>query len=446
MKTNFLKFFESTVPVKDRVPFWRKVAYGLGGPVEGMAAWVPQGNLTPVFNIGFGVNPALLGLVLMVWRAWDACTDLYMGNTSDNARTPWGRRRPFIVVGALLTGLTMPLIWWAPAGMVEWKTVAWLIATGMIFYTCFSIWAMPYYSLQLEMSADYNERTNISSYRAYAQLLMSLGGGWILALAARPLFSTHPDGSPDLVNGMRHIVFGLALLTIVLGVLPGIFVKERYYAKDTSKQPKENIWTGLKQTLSTRPFLYIVAIVFFETFGFSLIGTLGFYLNAYYACRGNIVLATTIAGVSSSMLFAPNLLAIPFCTWMANKFGKKIMLYIIVMSAMAGTLSMFIFITPNNPWLQLIPLLFIGPTGLGLWLIVPSMQADVADYDELITGFNVSHGAHQPLQVLSNLKHIYIGIPLVFLTVCLFAISRYELTHERMLEIRRQLEARRGVI
>jgi GPH family glycoside/pentoside/hexuronide:cation symporter len=64
----------------------------------------------------------------------------------------------------------------------------------------------------------------------------------------------------------------------------------------------------------------------------------------------------------------------------------------------------------------------------------------------MITGFNVSHGAHQPLQVLSNLKHIYIGIPLVFLTVCLFAISRYELTHERMLEIRRQLEARRGVI
>ncbi len=83
----------------------------------------------------------------------------------------------------------------------------------------------------------------------------------------------------------------------------------------------------------------------------SLIGTLGFYLNAYYACRGNIVLATTIAGVSSSMLFAPNLFAIPFCTWMANRFGKQIMLYMVVVSAMIGTLSMLICITPNNPWL-----------------------------------------------------------------------------------------------
>ncbi len=75
-----MKFFKSKVPEKDRVPFWQKVAYGLGGPVEGTAIWIPQGNLTPVFNIAMSMNPALLGIVLMLWRIYDAVADQVMGN------------------------------------------------------------------------------------------------------------------------------------------------------------------------------------------------------------------------------------------------------------------------------------------------------------------------------------------------------------------------------
>jgi GPH family glycoside/pentoside/hexuronide:cation symporter len=117
-----MKLIQSKVPEKDRVPFWQKVAYGLGGPVEGTANWIPQQNLTPVFNIAMGVNPIVLGIILMIWRIYDAVTDQIMGNISDNARTRWGRRRPFIVVGAILTGITMPLIWWMPTGLSNWAT------------------------------------------------------------------------------------------------------------------------------------------------------------------------------------------------------------------------------------------------------------------------------------------------------------------------------------
>jgi GPH family glycoside/pentoside/hexuronide:cation symporter len=470
----------SYVPEKDRVALRQKVAYGLGGPLEGLASGIPLSNLTPVFNVGLGMSPGLLGLVLLLWRTWDACTDLFMGNMSDNARTRWGRRRPFIIAGAILTGLTMPLIWWAPLGMSQWATFTWLLITGMIFYTCFSLWGMPYYSLQLEMSPDYNERTNITAYRAFAQQIFSLIGGWILALAARPLFSTHPDHSPDLVNGMKYISIGLGALALLLGILPGLFVKERYYAKDASKQSKEDIWTGLKQTLTTKPFLCLLAITFTKTFGFALINTLGFYLNTYYVCRGNLMLATTITGVVSSVLYLPNLAAIPLCTWLANRLGKRAMLFIIVCCAIVGTLSMIVFITPTDPWLQIIPALLISPIGAGLWLVAPSMQADVADYDELVTsqrregsfsavfswtlkasnalasglgglllittGFDISHGSNQSPQVLGNLRLFYIGVPLCFLVLCLFAIGTYDLSRERMLDIRRQLEAKRGVI
>jgi GPH family glycoside/pentoside/hexuronide:cation symporter len=475
-----MKLPRSNVPEKDRVPFWQKMAYGMGGPVEATAGWIPQGNLTPVFNIAMGLSPALLGGVLMVWRIWDALTDQIMGNISDNARTRWGRRRPFIVLGAILTGLTMPLIWWMPFGLPAWQMVAWLVVTGMIFYTCFSIWAMPFYSIQLEMSPDYNERTNITAYRAFAQNIFGLAAGWILALAASPMLSHLAGRKPDLANGMRYISIGLGILTIFFGVFPGLFVKERYYEKDASKQPQQPLWQGLKQTLSTRPFLWVIAITFTKTFGFSLIGTLSFYLNAYYVCKGDLVLATTISGVVSTLLFAPNLVAIPLCTWIANRWDKQTLLYITIASGILGSLTMYVLVTPQHPWLQIFPALLIGPLSAGLWLVVPSMQADVADYDELMTGqrregsytatyswtlkvstalsagiggfilvwtgFDISRGSGQAPHVLLNIKLLSIWVPIVFLLLSVFAVSRYELTRERMAEIRATLEARRGAV
>jgi GPH family glycoside/pentoside/hexuronide:cation symporter len=182
---------------------------------------------------------------VMLWRIWDAMTDQLMGNISDNTRTRWGRRRPFIVLGAIMTGITMPLIWWMPVGLASWQIVTWLVVMGIIFYTCFSVWAMPYYSLQLEMSPDYNERTNITAYRSFAQQIFGVVGSWILALAASPILSRFADHKPDLVNGMRYISIGLGLVTILLGALPGLFVKERYYEKDASKHRQSSPFGGV---------------------------------------------------------------------------------------------------------------------------------------------------------------------------------------------------------
>ena len=181
-----------------------------------------------------------------------------------------------------------------------------------------------------------------------------------------------------------------------------------------------------------------------------------------------------------TVLFAPNLVSIPVCTWIANRWDKRILLYVTVVSGILGSLSVYLFVTPANPWLQLIPALLTGPIGIGLWLVVPSMQADVADYDELVTGkrregsfsavfswtfkassaltgglsgiilvwtgFAIHRGAEQAPHVLANLKLFYIWIPITFLVLCLFAISRYPLTREKMAEIRSELEKRREAI
>ncbi|MDR0354076.1 MAG: MFS transporter [Opitutaceae bacterium] len=479
MKNKLKQLFRSKVPVKDRVPFWQKMAYGLGGPVEGTAVWIPQTNLLPVFNIGLGMNPAMISFVLMIWRAWDGVADLLMGQMSDNARTRWGRRKPFIVVGAILTGLVLPIMWWAPRGMADWQTCAWLLGSGILFYTCFALWAMPYYSLHLEMTPDYDERTNITAYRAMSQMALNLLAGGILAWAALPMFSTHADGSPDLANGMRYVSIVLAVITIALGVLPGLFVKERFYA-ETRRQPKQKLLPGLKLTLTTRPFLALIAIVVTKLMSYALVGSLIFYLNAYYVCRGDIAQAAKIEWLRQAVLVGPNLLGIPLCTWLATRFGKHTLLYIIAISGMLHYLSVYIFFTPEHPWLLVVSFLFLGPIGSGIWLIAPAMQADIVDYDEwkngvrregsfaavfswtckmtntiavalgglllVWTGYKIEYGSQQPEAVLSNLKTAYIWIPIGLLLLNLFFISKYSLTRKRMAGIRRDLEARRGAL
>lgn len=471
--------FKSNVPEKDRVPFGQKVAYGLGNSVEGLAVWIPMGVLTPVFNIGLGLSPALIGVILSIWIAYDALADPIMGNISDNTRTRWGRRRPYIFTGAILTALIFPLIWWAPRTLPEHLLFWWLLIGGILLRTVFTVWAMPYYSLQLEMTADYNERTNVSAYRAFFGKIIGLIGGWVLAIASLDYFAD-ASGEPDLVQGMRVVSIVIAILIVSVGILPAIFTQERYYEAEASQQEKQRLFKSLKKTLSTRPFLILVVMTIAQIFGMGIVGTLGFYVNAYYVCEGDVSLAAKVQGVIQTALFIPGIVLIPFCSWVASRYGKRMLLYFVTVCSILGYLTAYIFFIPGQPYWQIVPALFKGVVGVGLWMIVPSMQADIADYDELstnarregsfssvfsfgtkvawtinstlsgiilvVTGFNVELGAEQPEHVLRAMFHLYIWIPVAFLVVALIMIKIYPLTREKMVEIREQLESRRGTI
>jgi GPH family glycoside/pentoside/hexuronide:cation symporter len=259
--------------------------------------------------------------------------------------------------------------------------------------------------------------------------------------------------------------------------LPGLFVKERFYA-ETKRQAKQKLLHGLKLTLATGPFLALIAIVITKLLSYMLVGSLGFYLNTYYICKGNLILATEISGVCGTLLVAPNLIGVPLCTWLSSKFGKQPLLYIIAITGILGNLSVYLFYTPEHPWLQIIPPILMSPVGAGIWLIAPAMQADIVDYDEwkngvrregsfasvfswttkmtntlaaalgglllVWTGFDIKHGAAQPAEVLYNLKIAYIWIPVGLLALNFLLISLYPLTKKRMTEIRAELESRRG--
>ncbi len=480
-KGSRMKNTKAYIAPEDRVPFWRKVAYGAGGPVD----WLTVGLATsmlwmPVFNIGYGIRPGILGLILVVYRVWDAVFDLVMGNISDNTRTRWGRRRPYVLIGAILTGVLMPLLWrpptiWGQTGIIVYVTIL-----GLLVFTSFTVWAMPYYSLMLEMTPSYDERTRIAGVRAFFSQCSVLIGGWVLAIATSKWFANPVTGEADIVNGMRHVSIGLSVIVIVLGVLPAIFIKERYYEKESKKQEKTPFLKGLKETASIKPFWLLIGIVVFQVFGMGVVSTLGQYINTYYISGGQLAQSFVMEGWKASASFLAGVLSIFFWTWVCERLDKKWALMLILSGGFIGAALNVFCLTPEHPFLQLLPTIFYAGVVGALWMIVPSMQADVVDYDETMTsrrregsinsvfswflklgmtaaaglsgfvlewtGFDVHLGKIQPEQVVHNMLLFYILLPIGFWLISIIMLWFYPLTRSRMLVIRNGLEARRGKV
>ncbi|MFO7659417.1 MAG: MFS transporter [Candidatus Cloacimonadaceae bacterium] len=107
-----------TTKPEDRISFKQKAAYSVGMFVNNLqAAALPA--MVVILNLGLGMDVVLVGLIGSIPRIFDAISDPLVGYISDNYRSRWGRRRPFIFVGALLAGLIFAVMWQVPPGYID---------------------------------------------------------------------------------------------------------------------------------------------------------------------------------------------------------------------------------------------------------------------------------------------------------------------------------------
>ena len=462
----------------DRIPLLQKIMFGAGGTMDYFATGLTTSVLwMPYFNIGLGISPALLGMVLMILRGWDAFFDPVMGNISDNARTRWGRRRPFMAVGAVLTAGVSFFLWRLPPGLSETGQAVYLTIVGLIFYSCFSSWSMPYYGLQLELTPNYDERTRLAGWCALISKGSGFIGGWVLAFLTSSVFANPVTHESDLVHGVRSCSWVIAAAIFITGVLPAIFVKERYYESETSHQARDPFWQSIRESARCGPLWKIIGASFFMVFGQTVGGIIGQYLNIYLVNGGKLNHAFMVSGWISSATFFTGIISIPLWTWLGEKYDKKAVLVLLLVGGIVGQLMAGFCMIPGQPYWQMIPALFNSMVISAAWLILPSMKGDVADYDEIgssrrregalnafyswfikaaltagagvgglmlqMTGFNAKLPA-QPPEVLRWMKFLYMGVPALLLGIGLLFLWWYPLNRARMAEIRSMLENRRG--
>jgi GPH family glycoside/pentoside/hexuronide:cation symporter len=457
----------------DRVSFREKVALGSGFLAVFYGNSGVKSLAIPIYQMVLGVNPALLGLVLAIPRFWDALTDPVVGIVSDNWHTRFGRRRPFIVVGALLQGIAFGLIWMVPSGLSHRATLTYLVGTLLLFYTCFSLFSVPLMSLTYEMTPDYEERTRVSAFGAFFQKVGELTYSWTFWAANLAIFG-------GMIAGVRVVGWTIGILVMGLGgMLPGLFVAERYYQKAVH-QDRVRLRPAFKAAFSNRAFTILLGLTLCQVLAGKLASNIDYYLLVYGMFGGDIVEGTKWKAVLSSAYALFGIVSIGPTTWLANRFGKRTALSAIFVLVLAGSAGKWLLFTPGNPWKILLDPLLCGPVWTALAVLTPSMLADVCDDDELrhglrreglmgslfswiqktgfalsffgaglvlsFIGFDAAQGGRQTVSALLGMRVALAASTAVWSIAALWLLAYYPITKARAYATRDALEARRGTV
>jgi len=474
---------DSPKPVSpsDRVPLKQKIAYGLGSTNDMWGNWLYPGLVWPVFNIFLLVSPALVSLALMINRLVDAVSDPLFGWLSDNTRSRWGRRRPYILIGSILAGLTLPGLFLVGRNWSEMDYFWFMVISSALYITIVSCFSMPWQSLGAELTPDYHERTSVFAFRSGIQKIPEVGLFLASAFVTLSIFNNPETGQPDILRGAQVYTLILGAIMIVVGWVVFFGVKERYYDKLVARgQDRVKIGDTIWRALRCRPFRAQLAMALAYGMGTSMVGTLGYYATVYYVCGGDVALGSKwnlAMGISGMLL---GLAGIPIYVAIARRVGKRHAMMAVQISAIGVFIGTWWLYNPAVPWLQVFASGLIAFTSAGFWVLYGSIGADVIDYDELesgkrregafaacaswimkvgmalgiglsglilqATGFDAALGGAQSEHTLTMVRLLLAAIPIGGLLLALIALGMFGLTAERMYEIREELEARRGAI
>ena len=370
----------------DRLGFLEKFSVGAGGLTIFLGNNSVNALSMPFYNMILGVPTAMLGIALSIPRIWDAFTDPIMGNISDNFRSRFGRRRPFILLGAVLMGLTFGSIWMVPVEWGDRAKVAWFIVTNLLFYTAFTIFSVPYVSLTYEMSPDYDERTSIQGYVTFWSK-----AGELLYQAVIPLATvlvTYKFATEQ-IQGVRIVTAIYAAVGMaILGSIPAFVGKERYYELNQKEQhgKKDSIWVSIQESFNNRPFVMLCLLSVATMFAGMFASCMDYYLLVYYMCGGNVDDGSFWKLVVTIGYATMGFVGIPIIVMISKRTTKlQALQFVYGLMILNAALRWFVY-QPGNQYLIWLDPLTGGLFWIGVGTVMQSMMADICDDDELRNG------------------------------------------------------------
>jgi GPH family glycoside/pentoside/hexuronide:cation symporter len=447
-----------------------KLFYGLGAVSDVIMANIIFQLAMPIYNIELKVSAALIGLAISLPRLWDAFTDPFMGNISDNTRSRFGRRRPWLALGSLLAGTFCALMWMPPTSFGPTGHFVYFLLISILFFTAYTVFSVPYNALGFEMSPDYDERTSVMSYKTF---VMNIGSTLFLPWVYKMCFI--PAFGGTVLQGARVVGLIIGVLIFVFGLLPAILCRER---TESQKQEKIKLLPAMKYTFKNKSFLMVAGTVFCILMAIFLAFPLMMYINLAIVFAGQGIDAAkesfaTINGTYNTVYGALGIVAVPVINLLSKKFGKRhTLIGGLSMVAVAFALSPLLF-SARFPYLQLLIAVLASPGLSCVWVLTSSMLADVTDEDELTTGlrregmFGAAFGlivklgiagvlavsgliiewsgfdseiATQAAYTVRFLRFFFAATPLLFLAVAITLTVKFPLTRLRMSEIQAQLK------
>ena len=361
----------SPVP-SEHVSLGIKLAYGVPN-LAGAAMLVPILIHMPKFYADVVVVPlGYLAIAIAVARALDALSDPLIGWLSDRTHTRWGRRRPYIAVGAPLCAIAFYALFTPPPALHQQQAALWF-GVAFILYSIFhTLYALPHYALGAELTLDYHERSRLFGVREAFTILGTIAA----SIAPGILIGSFHFSERSAFSTLGAV---MAILLVVLYGMLVVVVRER---PDFVTRESNPFVPGVRRALRNRPFRILLLTYVVGSIAGAIPGTLMPFFNSYVIRPQNEArwLATFLA-----TYFASGFLCLPLWVVLARRFGKRPTWLASFVMGITGGGAMF-FLGQGDTIGLLILIAWAGSSfGAGLFL-GPAMQADVIDYDELHTG------------------------------------------------------------
>jgi glycoside/pentoside/hexuronide:cation symporter, GPH family len=483
---------------------WPIHAWGIGA----IASYFMYEQFYLINNIHttvFKVDPLWVGVILAAPRLVDGVLDPILGHWSDNMRSRWGRRRPFLLFSAILGAVLASVLFWMNPDWSQLAKCLFLAFCAITLFTATGTYDMSYTALGYELSEDYADRSRIQAIRSVYAGIMGIVGGYVIWLAKN--FHTSGDflfGKPphnwwstwaswrgtfvtqvvdkagnitevaNRVLGYRVISAVVSLLILGSVIFPLLYSKERY----TSIVSKAHVslWKALKATLKCRPFVVILVINIARGAG-TLPRNLFFFIGTFSVCYGDEGRYTSImAGLYALVAYPITVAMWPLANPLTRWIGKRPAFIWGAAVALLQAIGTPFVATPGNVWGWFAFNLVFFVISAVLGAPAAGIMPDICDIDELAygerreglftavisfvnkmeisvmtlltgvfikwTGYDANLETYQPQTVLDRMR--WMGFtPLIAISAIAFIVSCFmPITAKMMEKVRAELDAR----
>lgn len=407
-----------------------------------------------------GLRPALAGIPIAVGKFWDFINDPLFGYLSDRTRTRWGRRRPFLLFGALPLAVTFTMLWYRPALTTPAALVAYYSLAYLFFEASATLLYMPYFALTPELTSDYDERTSLTSYRMFFSILGSLLA-FTVPLMIIGKFSPENSSRVLLMGGIFGLASALPMFLVFFGT------RER---EDFIEAERPGLLESLKAVWKNVPFRYSLGIFLATWISVDILqSSLLFYIKYVIEreAQNDLIMAS---------IFVVAMFALPIWDWVSRRWSKR-QAYMYGIAFWAVVQMLLIMVSPQTSLPLILFLCMLAGIGVAAahvlpWAIIP----DTIEWDEYHTGerhegifysmttltrkvasaFAIpligplleltgyqANTAQQSASALNGIRMIIGPIPAVLLTVGILIAYKYPLSRQEFMGIVEKLNLRR---
>lgn len=449
--------------MSDRLPRRTKFLYGAGDTGFSITLTIIGAYFAIFLTDVVGVAPKIAAAAIFIGRSWDYINDPIAGYISDRTRSRWGRRRPFLLFGALPYALTFALMWWRPPFEGDFALAIYYAAVYVLFEAVATFVYMPYSALTPELTTNYDERTALTSYRMF----FSIFGSLVAFTVPLMIVGTFVPESAGRVL-LMGVIFG------AVGMLAPLFTffgtRER---REYMQLSRPRLFQSLKAALKNRPFVFGAAIFLFTWVSMNILETTLLYFIKYVVQReqqSDIIMAS---------IFVTAIIALPLWEWVSRRWNKR-WAYVVGVAFWAVVQMMLITLNTSTGFGLILFLCILAGIGVAAGHVLPwSIIPDAVEWDEWHTGERhegmfyslitlmqkiassaaipltllvldatgyIPNVLNQPQSALTGIRVVIGPIPAVLLSAGILFAILYPLTREQHAKVVRDLEARRGSV